>query len=224
MRDIRASERFELIVFDWDGTIMDSIGTIVACARRSAEDLGYEPPPEAQVRDLVGLRLDTIARELFGPRGEAGQRRWIERYSHHWIHTFHRDLRPLPGALDTVEHLEKHEFLLAVATGKSRRGLDRDLHTTGLGPRFLATRTVDESPAKPSPQMLLELMQELGARPERTLMVGDTTHDIQMARNANVPSLGVLTGSHHRDQLIEAGAAACISSVAELPAWLEEAS
>lgn len=210
----------DLLVFDWDGTLMDSIATIVACARASHLDLDQEPPPDERVRALVGLRLDLIARDLLPGADAALHVAWIERYRHHWIHTFHEHLELLAGARETIETLTDSGYLLAVATGKSRRGLDRDLEATGLGPRFLASRTVDESPSKPSPGMLLELMDELGVRPERTLMIGDTSHDAEMARNAGVAAVGVLTGSHDRATLEDCGVVTCLDRVADLPSWL----
>lgn len=216
----RPGRGFDLIVFDWDGTLMDSLGTIVACAQASSTDLGTSVPSAAAVRDLVGLHLRDMARSLVADGDDAMQQRWVERYRHHWIHGFYDRLAPIEGAAEVLERLSAEAPMLAVATGKSRRGLDRDLESTGFGRHFLASRTVDESPSKPSPGMLLELMDELGCVPEKTLMVGDTTHDVIMARNARVTCLGVLTGSHDRPRLESEGAVECVPSVRELPAWL----
>ncbi|MEM6792867.1 MAG: HAD-IA family hydrolase [Acidobacteriota bacterium] len=217
------AKSFDLIVFDWDGTLMDSLGTIVDCAQAALRDLELPPAEENAIRDLVGLRLDTIAARLLASEdaGPAEQRRWIERYSYHWRNTFYGDLRPLPAAPEVLAGLEERRQMMAVATGKSRRGLDHDFETTGFGRYFASSRTVDESPAKPNPHMLFELMEELGTRAESTLMVGDTTHDIGTARNAGVEALGVLTGSHDRRRLLEHGAVACVESVGDLIPWLD---
>ncbi|MEM1201931.1 MAG: HAD-IA family hydrolase [Acidobacteriota bacterium] len=211
---------FELIVFDWDGTLMDSIGTIVACTQRAMAEVDLEPASAEAIRDTVGLRLDMIMEQLLPEATDALRKRCLERYRHHWIHTFHQHLTLLPEARETVTTLAEAGFLLAVATGKSRVGLERDFRATGLGEHFVASRTVDEASSKPHPQMLLDLMEELGTRPGETLMVGDTSHDLLMARNAGTPSIAVLTGSHGRPQLEPHGPLACLGSAAELPGWL----
>ncbi|MEM8993146.1 MAG: HAD hydrolase-like protein, partial [Acidobacteriota bacterium] len=152
---------YDVIVFDWDGTLMDSIGTIVACAQRTLGDLGLPAVADAQIRDLVGLRLLTIAERLAG--GDAPlHRRFVEVYSRHWRTTFRGELFPLPVAAAVLRTFEERGQMMAVATGKSRRGLEADLDSTGFRPFFAATRTVDESPSKPSPGMLLEIVNELG--------------------------------------------------------------
>jgi len=211
---------YDLIVFDWDGTLMDSIGTIVACAQRSLGELGLPAVEDQAIRDLVGLRLSTIAERLAGDDGEL-QRRFVSTYGHHWRHTFHGDLFPVAASAGTLEALDGRGQMMAVATGKSRRGLDRDFESTGFRRFFATSRTVDESPSKPSPAMLLEIMDELGTRPSSTLMVGDTTHDVSMACAAGVEVVGVLTGSHDRAQLEAAGARACLDDVGQLVAWLD---
>ena len=211
--------KYKLIVLDWDGTVMDSLGVIVACAQEGARDLDLPVPSDTAIRDLVGLRLDTMAEHLFPHHGEL-RSDWTRRYSHHWIHTFHHRLQLLPESKAAIEHLFRDQYFLAVATGKSRRGLRRDFESTGLGPRFLTSRTVDESPSKPSPGMLLEIMDELGVGSEQTLMVGDTTHDLQMANNASVDSLAVLSGSHDRQTLMAENPVACLDHIGLLPAWL----
>lgn len=210
---------YELIVLDWDGTVMDSLGVIVACSQEGARDLGLPVPDDTQIRDLVGLKLDIMAARLFSEHAEA-QAPWIERYSYHWIHTFHDRLRLLPQARESIERLAEDGYMLAVATGKSRRGLRRDFESTGLGRIFLASRTVNEAPSKPSPAMLLDIIDELGVRKERTLMVGDTTHDLQMAANARVDAVGVLSGSHDEPTLRSAGPIDVLAHLGELQAWL----
>ena len=215
-----ARRNYKLIVLDWDGTVMDSLGVIVACAQEACRDLGVPVASDSDIRHLVGLRLDVIAERLLPGHPDA-RAPWIGRYSHHWIHTFHDRLKLLPGAQEAVEDLAQRGYWLAVATGKSRRGLSRDFENTGLGSLFLTSRTVDESPSKPSPEMLLEIIDELGVRREETLMVGDTTHDLLMANNASVDAVAVLSGSHDRRTLLGERPVACLDDLGRLVAWLE---
>lgn len=214
-----SSPRYKLIVLDWDGTVMDSLGVIVSCAQEGARDLGLAPPEDQSIRDLVGLKLSTMAESLIPDHPEL-RASWVERYSYHWIHTFHDRLKLLPGAQAAIERLHDMGFYLAVATGKSRRGLRRDFERTRLDRFFLTSRTVDESASKPSPNMLLEIIDELGVYKEQTLMVGDTTHDLKMANNASVDGMAVLSGSHNRETLLAEEPVACLERLFELPDWL----
>ena len=211
---------YDLIVFDWDGTLMDSIGTIVKCAQRALSDLDLPAAQDQDIRDLVGLRLMTIAGQLTGGGADL-QERFVETYSYHWRHTFHGDAMPVGAAGATLEQLESRGQMMAVATGKSRRGLESDFDRMDFRRFFATSRTVDESPSKPSPAMLLEIMDELGTRPASTLMVGDTTHDVLMAVSAGVPAVGVLTGSHDADRLRSAGAVVCLEHIGQLVDWLD---
>ena len=211
---------YDLIVLDWDGTVMDSLGAIVACAQHALRDAGLPELPDERIRGGIGLGLrDTVERLLPG-LAESARRVWVDAYRDHWIATYQHQPILLEGARTAVERLESSEYMLAVATGKGRRGLRRDLDELDMGRFFLATRTVDEAPSKPHPQMLLELMDELGVRAERTLMVGDTTYDLDMARNARVDAVGVLTGGHDRETLMASEPRACLDRLGNLPAWL----
>jgi phosphoglycolate phosphatase len=214
------ARNFDLIVFDWDGTLMDSAGVIVDSIRRAARDLGLPPPPEEDCRHIIGLGLSEALARLFPGLAHEAHPRLVERYRYHYLG---RDAAiPLfPGAGALVRTLAKRDYLLAVATGKSRTGLDRVLRHTGLATCFHATRCADECFSKPHPQMLEELMDELGVRRERTLMVGDTSHDMQMAANAGVPALAVSYGAHAREDLLALNPLACVDSVEELKTWLE---
>lgn len=212
---------YRLIVFDWDGTLMDSISTIVACAVRAAEDVDAADAGTAmRIRDAIGLGLDQTASQVLPGSTEALRAAWVERYRHHWLNGF-RD-RPLlfPGVEAALETLANEGYWLAVATGKSRNGLDRDLDGTGLGHRFLTTRTVNESPGKPDPRMLLDILDELGVGRREALMVGDTTFDLDMAKNAGVASVGVLSGSHSRERLLPSEPLVCLETATVLPGWL----
>lgn len=212
---------YDLIVLDWDGTVMDSLGSIVACAQHALRDAGLPELPDALIRGGIGLGLhDTVERLL--PESDADLRReWVGLYRDLWIGTYQHRPVALDGALAAVAELETREYMLAVATGKGRRGLMRDLEDLGMAHHFLATRTVDEARSKPHPQMLLDLMDELGVRADRTLMVGDTTYDLDMARNARVDSVGVLTGGHDRETLSGSEPRVCLDRLSDLPSWLD---
>lgn len=214
-------EPYELVVFDWDGTLMDSIATIVGCAQAALRELDLEEPPEHVLRGNIGLGLGVTVERMMPSATPELRQRWVDCYKRHWRETFHAQPSPLEGAVELVRTLSDRGLLLAVATSKSRAGLERDLDTSGLRRHFAATRTVDEAPSKPSPQMLLDLLDELGTRAERALMVGDTRHDVEMAQNADVDAVGVLTGSHDEDELRDAGALAILPRAADLAAWLD---
>lgn len=215
--------RFRLVVFDWDGTLFDSIASIVACTKQTLAELGLPSIPPERVRATVGLGLkETILELSSGSTDPELHRKVIDTYRLHWREEFSRrpilfsDVRP------TLKRLHTQGYLLAVATGKSRRGLDNDLAAAGIGDYFAGTRTVDEAPSKPSPQMLLDLMDELRAGESETLMVGDTSYDLLMAQHAGCASVGVLTGGHGRDELATASPLALLDHLGELPAWLGE--
>ena len=216
----RAGRRFRLLVFDWDGTLMDSAATIVACMAESFRDLGRETPPEADVRSTIGLSLSDTLDRLVPGFSEDERERWLAAYRKHWFGTY-RDRPALFARVpETLATLAGEDYFLAVATGKGRMGLDRDLAATGLGRHILASRTADEALSKPHPQMLLDIMDELGVGGEETLMVGDTTYDLTMARSAGAAAVAVLSGAHRRPELMGCGPLDCLESVAELPTWL----
>lgn len=213
------AKRFELIVFDWDGTLMDSAATIVAAIQESCRDLSIAPPSDEQARHIIGLGLQDALRGALPGLDPARYREVAERYRHHYLLHDH-ELVLFEGAYELVSALGEAGLLLAVATGKSRNGLDRALDSSGLRRHFHGTRCADECHSKPHPQMLLELMEEFGVAPENTLMIGDTTHDLLMARNAQVPALAVAYGAHPRAALETEAPLLCAENVAEMHAWL----
>lgn len=200
---------------------MDSIGTIVACTEAAIADVpGAVPPAQATIREAIGLGLLTSMQRFF-PHGDLELFEAVaEAYRLRWRAEFKDRVDLLPGAADAVRGLAEAGYLLGVATAKSRVGLERELARTGLGELFHATRTVDEAPSKPAPEMLLQLFDELGVRPHEAVMVGDTCWDLEMARNAGCHGVGVLTGGHCREQLETLAPLACLDSVAALPGWL----
>lgn len=215
------AKRFELIVFDWDGTLLDSAGAIVACIQAAAVDLGLAPPSEDRARHVIGLGLSEALRHALPELGQERHMELADRYRHHYLSRDH-ELPLFQGAAELVRSLAADGYLLAVATGKSRKGLDRAFATSGLREYFHASRCADECHSKPHPQMLEELMAEFGVSPGLTLMIGDTTHDLQMARNAGVGALAVSYGAHPRDVLEDLSPLHCAASTAELADWLRQ--
>jgi len=214
-------KRFDLIVFDWDGTLIDSAGAIAACIRAAARDLGLEAPSEARARHVIGLGLADALAYAVPDLPPADYGRMVERYRHHFLA---RDagLPLFGGSRELLAALQDRGHRLAIATGKSRAGLARALAHTGLTAVFEATRCADQCASKPAPDMLLELMAELAAAPGRTLMIGDTAHDLAMAANAGVPAVAVAYGAHPAETLAAHAPLALAATTAELAAWLAE--
>jgi len=212
-------QQFDLIVFDWDGTLMDSPGVIVSSIQNACVDIGLAAPDEPACRHIIGLGLQEALMQLLPELPEHDYPRLVERYRHHYL-AQDADIPLFEGAEQLVKDLHGNGFLLGVATGKSRAGLDRVLQHTGLGGYFHATRCADECFSKPHPEMLERIMEELGMPRDRTLMIGDTSHDLQMASNAGVASLAVSFGAHTRADLLAHGALACLDTMGELEQWL----
>ena len=215
------AKRFDLIVFDWDGTLMDSAAAIVRAIQSASTDLGLPVPDDARARHVIGLGLVDALRHAVPDLAEHDYPRMVERYRHHYLSGDH-ELPLFDGTFDMVEALHGRGHLLAVATGKSRKGLERALGFSGLGRFFHATRCADECFSKPHPQMLEERLDELGVMPDACLMIGDTIHDLQMARNAGVAALAVSFGAHPVEQLEAEAPLACLHSPVALRDWLEQ--
>jgi len=212
---------FDLLVFDWDGTLIDSIGSIVGCTQRALADLGLPPVEDEVIRSGIGLGLRDAVENLAPGCDEATFARICEAYRKHWIASFSRGHDLFADSAATLMTLRSRGYRLAVATAKGREGLDRDLAATGVAGLFEATRTVTESEAKPRPGMVLDLLDETLCEPGRTLVIGDTVHDMEMARNARVAAVGVSSGTTGCRELLASGALACLAGVAELPEWLD---
>lgn len=217
------SRRFALLVFDWDGTLMDSTSTIVAALQAACSDLGLPVPSEERARHIIGLGLHDSLAYVLPDTDPAEYPRVAERYGHHF-RLRDPDTSLFPGAEDALSALRAAGFLLGLATGKSRRGLDRALDRTGVRPLFHATRCADESCDKPNPEMLNDLIAILDVTRESTLMIGDTTHDIQMAFNAGVFSVAAAYGAHPRSALEALNPLACVDRPDELWSWLRSQS
>lgn len=212
--------RFDLIVFDWDGTLCDSTALITRSIQSACADLGLVVPSDRDASYVIGMGLvDALQHAAPGlPReryAELG-----ERYRFHYVQR-QDEIALFDGALALLSALKTTGRRLAVATGKSRRGLDESLNSVELRSMFDATRTADETSAKPHPQMLLELMDELATPPARTLMIGDTTHDLRLAANAGAASVGVGYGAHDSAAFEGLFPEYVAASVADLRDWLD---
>lgn len=215
------ARQFDLIVFDWDGTLFDSTALITRSIQAACADLGTTVPSDREASFVIGLALMPALAQAAPDLPMERLAELRERYRHHYVQRQH-EVSFFDGTLVMLERLKARNHWLAVATGKSRRGLDEALRAGQLLGTFDATRTADETHSKPHPQMLQELMRELGVAPQRTLMIGDTTHDLQMAVNAGTASVGVSYGAHAHASFAEFNPRAVVHSVAELDAWLAQ--
>lgn len=214
-----AELRYALVVFDWDGTLVDSPAAIVECIQQASRDLGLEVPDPERASHVIGLGLEDSLRQAVPqlPRERYGE--FAASYRRHFL--AREDSMPLfAGVPRLLERLRSRGHRLAVATGKSRRGLDYALEQTGLGELFQATRTADEAFSKPHPQMLLDILDELGVSPREAVMIGDTTYDLEMARSARTHAVGVCSGGHGREELLRLEPLACLDQVVDLGTWL----
>jgi phosphoglycolate phosphatase len=211
--------RYDLIVFDWDGTLYDSTALITRCIQRACKDLGVAVPNDRQASFVIGLGLIDAMRHAAPGLADERYPELARRYRHHYFNDVH-EVTLFDGVPALLEALKDRHHWLAVATGKSRQGLDEALHLSGLRAQFDATRTADETASKPHPQMLLELMRELAVEPERTLMIGDTTHDLQLAINAGAHSVAVTYGAHPHEDLRALSPRHVAHTVADLRHWL----
>ena len=199
---------------------MNSVAKIVRCFTAALADVGVPHPGEAATRHVIGLGLSEAVVTLL-PQADADTRaRVVERYRQHFLHLDQTHMPLFPGVRRGLEALAAQGYLLAVATGKARRGLDRVLQDTGMGSLFCSTRCADEAFSKPHPRMLEDILEQTGVAADRALMVGDTTYDLLMARHAGLASLAVTYGVHARELLVEHEPLACLDSFNEVYAWL----
>jgi phosphoglycolate phosphatase len=211
--------RYDLIVFDWDGTLADSAAIIVNAIQSACADLGLPVPCDSDARYVIGLGLNDALKHVAPTLAEARYPQLSARYRAHYMNG-NPQIPLFAGAGELLEALEHRGHLLAVATGKSRRGLDHALAEAGIAHRFLVTRCADEGHPKPHPDMLLRLLDLTGVRAESALMIGDTTHDLLLAANAGIDGVGVSYGAHPADALETEPHRAIVHSIAELSSWL----
>jgi phosphoglycolate phosphatase len=213
------TRQFDLIAFDWDGTLFDSTAIIMRCIQEAVRDVGGSVPSDTDASYVIGMGLMAALAHAAPDVPKDKYPLLGERYKAHY--TRHQnDISLFAGVLPMLHTLKSRQHFLAVATGKSRRGLDETLAREELQGLFHASRTADETAGKPHPLMLQELMAEFGVQPERLLMIGDTTHDLQMARNAGCPSVGVSYGAHDDADFAALSPLFVAHSVAELQRWL----
>jgi len=214
-----AKKQFDLIVFDWDGTLMDSTATIVKCIQAAARDLGFPMPADSAAAHVIGLGLQEALQTAVPEIEPKHYPRMVERYRYHYL-AQDQELTLFSGVREMLDELSRNGYFLAVATGKSRVGLNRALDAVNLLSLFDATRCADETFSKPHPAMLQELTRELGQDMGRTLMIGDTTHDLQMAVNAGAAGVAVHYGAHPAHELAALKPLYAANSVMKLHAWL----
>jgi len=210
----------KLIVFDWDGTLMDSEARIVACMQGAIADLGMSERTVDEIKNIIGLGLRESVATLFEDLSEADYQALVDRYRYHFLVGDKTPSLLFEGVIPLLNNLLDKGHFLAVATGKGRQGLDKVLEETDLRSMFHATQCADESFSKPHPQMLLDIINKLGVEANETLMIGDTEYDLQMANNAGTPSLAVSYGVHSKQRLLDCGPLSCVDTVNELTDWL----
>lgn len=196
------TRRFDFVIFDWDGTLCDSTARIVECAQLACEDVGLAVPEADKIRYYIGYSMDEIMRVIAPETTPQQQAQITERYRYHYFTQPSHEVL-FDGVAETLETLNNRGYTLAVATGKSRHGLDHALSVTGLEKTFIATRTAEETASKPNPQMLNELLEVTGFMPSDTVMVGDSSVDMQLAQNASVSAVAVNYGVHDVEDLQE---------------------
>lgn len=211
---------YKLVVFDWDGTLMDSAARIVACFQAAAKDVDLPVPHAEQVRNFIGIAMREAVAGMFPDADDQAHLRLIERYRHYDAGADTTPSEMFAGVVNMLDGLDRDGYFLAVATSKGRRGLDRVLHRMGMTGLFHATRCADEAFSKPHPQMLLDILEHVGVEPGQALMVGDTEYDLQMARNAGVDAVGVTCGVHAHERLLACDPVGCLAHTAQLADWL----
>lgn len=211
--------RFDLIIWDWDGTLANSTSLITNAIINAAQDVGLTAPLPNEARNIIGLSLNVAIHRLFPEINETLASQLAARYRYHY-YANEAQISLFEGVRDLIRILSARKLMLAIATGKGRRGLNLALNRSGLHEYFHTTRTVDECASKPHPQMIEEIMSELSVLPERTLMIGDTGFDLQMATNAKVASIGVSYGAHPREKLESFDPIAIFDEFSALKTWM----
>ncbi|MBD3669494.1 MAG: HAD-IA family hydrolase [Gammaproteobacteria bacterium] len=214
------SRPYKLIIFDWDGTLMDSQARIVSCIQAACRDLKLPVPDEAAAKNVIGLGLQEACRQLLPESRPPVHQEMSERYRYHFLSANATPSELFGGVEAMLDELEQRGHFLAIATGKGRQGLDSVLKETGLQGRFHATRTSDETASKPNPLMLHELLDFFGVETDEALMIGDTEYDMEMAVHARMDALAVSYGVHEVERLLRHAPLACVDSIPAMQRWL----
>jgi phosphoglycolate phosphatase len=210
----------KLIVFDWDGTLMDSAAHIVNCLQIAIAELNLSPKTDNELKNIIGLGLREALFALYPQGNDKELNALTARYREHFFDQDHEPCELFAGARELIEELDAKDYFLAIATGKGRNGLDKVLKETGMGEFFPITRCADESLSKPHPQMLLDIINWYGVDANETIMVGDTEYDLLMANNADAKSVGVTYGVHEEQRLLNCKPLTCVDNMNDLHHWL----
>lgn len=210
----------KLIVFDWDGTLMDSEARIVACLRAALNDIDLPDQPDEQLKNVIGLGLKEALQQLHPQGKDKEHQQLTDRYRYHFLESSKIPSPMFDGAQTLIENLNQQGYFLAVATGKGRLGLDKVLDESGMARFFHYTRCADETRSKPHPQMLEEIISFCGVESDEAIMIGDTEYDLQMANHAGTHALAVSYGVHDKQRLLACNPLDCVDDMNELSHWL----
>lgn len=213
---------YSLLIFDWDGTLMDSAAHITRCMSNAIAHVGAESRSDAQIRDIIGLGLDEAVQQLYPEAAPSVWRNIVHEYRQEFLVRSTHGSELFADTRETLMQLMQQGYDLAIATGKSRRGLDKVLAETGLAPYFPITRCADETRSKPHPQMLEEILTDFNAKPSDALMIGDSEYDLLMANNLKMDALAVSYGVHSLQRLLQYQPRGYVHSVADIPQWLTQ--
>ena len=211
---------YSLVIFDWDGTLMDSTGRIISAMQAAATDVGFAVPSATQVKSIIGLSMQAVLQTLFPTTSDSQRENFLKAYKYQYIEG---DTTPSPlfeGVIAQLEWLKSEQITIAVATGKARAGLSRVMQEVGLLNYFDFSICADEAESKPHPQMVERLMQSANKQPHQTIVVGDSVHDLHMAKNAKVAAIGVTSGANLFDELTPYEPITILPQVAEFKDWL----
>lgn len=222
MSDKQVNKPYNILIFDWDGTLMDSAAHITACMRNAIARAEADFRTDVQIRNIIGLGLEEAVRHLLPEASAAVVRRVVEEYRQEFLFRTSHASELFAGARETLATLQAQGYYLAVATGKSRRGLDKVLAETGLEQVFAMTRCADETHSKPHPLMLAEILTDFDAQPSDALMIGDSEYDLLMARNIQMDALAVSYGVHDLERLLQHQPRGYVDQVDHIPLWLEK--
>jgi phosphoglycolate phosphatase len=212
--------QYKLLIFDWDGTLMDSEATIVDCMQHAIHTENMAERSYEEIRNIIGLGLEEAIQCLYPTADEGLINTLVNSYRAYFFSDNAPQSQLFSGARETIQQLHEAGFLLAIATGKSRRGLDKELGLSDLEEYFPITRTAEETFSKPHPMMLDEIVVDYSVEIENALMIGDSEYDLQMANNLGMDSLAVACGVHGRERLLEQNPRGFVSMVTDIPDWL----
>lgn len=210
----------KLIVFDWDGTLMDSAAHIVACLQNAITELSLEPKTDDELKNIIGLGLREAFFALYPQANDDELTSLTSRYREHFFDQEAKPCELFDGARELIKELESKDYYLAIATGKGRNGLDKVLKETEMGKHFPITRCADESLSKPHPQMMLDIIDYYGVEANDAIMIGDSEYDLLMASNAKAQSVAVTYGVHEKQRLLDCNPITSVDSVNDLHSWL----